>query len=670
MCRVQINLNRYATEAGKGAFVAGLPDVVAKITKAQQVVYIQDNQRSKETITFNVDDYKTNHEFKWPKKGLQILEKKPEERSKEDIRTLCNLMRGLHSFRKYSRTMQTLICKVMRYQKYGRRRVVIRKGHPGYSFYFIFSGSVCVTLDEDEESIFTKKEVTILRKGVSFGEIALLKDVHRMATIMCLEDTELLIVDRDEFFDNGLHLHIQREFQYRLNFFRSLDIFSSWPIEKLEEISDMGRIEEYCYDSVVVPDSTENEWLLFITKRLVDLAKIYSAQLKEEQTAVKKPLKRERSRSDLLRGDYPLSLLPEGYQTRYPWLVPVSLPERPKTTGQISRRTSAEETNRNGLAGTRSKSAGINREESTRKQDSRDDLLPPELRHQLDDEYSNKRADEMEEPKLPEHMTLGLSTIKGPDVDAGVYIRVNSLGPGQCFGTESITGEMPKLSLMSLGCEVIRVSLSKFKEYADEKTLEKIQKITPKYPNNHFLWSNFQEQNNWNSFKHGVVQDVIDNHAQAVTPNTFARDLRKAPGSLSPKQGANAYRRNSLPTPSKKSNPMPKILYSANQWIDNKIPNSYVPRKANHLNSNRSTFGGSSRASTLLSRPKTSTNRVRSNSRPASTLPTIQTSSGQVDYSYHPIRTYSIANRPQSVHIGSGPGPSRSIKRPSTSVRK
>lgn len=136
---------------------------------------------------------------------------------------------------------------------------------------------------------------------------------------------------------------------------------------------------------------------------------------------------------------------------------------------------------------------------------------------------------------------------------------------------------MPKLSLMSLGCEVIRVSLSKFKEYADEKTLEKIQKITPKYPNNHFLWSNFQEQNNWNSFKHGVVQDVIDNHAQAVTPNTFARDLRKAPGSSSPKQGANAYRRNSLPTPSKKSNPMPKIPYSANQWIDNKIPNSYVP---------------------------------------------------------------------------------------------
>ena len=53
--------------------------------------------------------------------------------------------------------------------RYGRRRVVIRKGHLGYAFYFIFAGAVCVTLDEDEESAFVKKEVTILKKGACFG---------------------------------------------------------------------------------------------------------------------------------------------------------------------------------------------------------------------------------------------------------------------------------------------------------------------------------------------------------------------------------------------------------------------------------------------------------------------------------------------------------------------
>lgn len=64
MCRVQINLNRYATEAGKGAFAAGITDMVNKLSKGQQVVYVQENETSKETITFNAGDYKTNHEVR------------------------------------------------------------------------------------------------------------------------------------------------------------------------------------------------------------------------------------------------------------------------------------------------------------------------------------------------------------------------------------------------------------------------------------------------------------------------------------------------------------------------------------------------------------------------------------------------------------------------------
>lgn len=53
--------------------------------------------------------------------------------------------------------------------RYGRRRVVIRKGHPGFSFYFLFSGMAGVTLEEDEMNAFVKKEVNILKKGASFG---------------------------------------------------------------------------------------------------------------------------------------------------------------------------------------------------------------------------------------------------------------------------------------------------------------------------------------------------------------------------------------------------------------------------------------------------------------------------------------------------------------------
>lgn len=53
---------------------------------------------------------------------------------------------------------------------FGRQRVVIRKGHVAQRFYFIFSGSVCVTADDDEQSAFAKPtENAMLRRGDYFG---------------------------------------------------------------------------------------------------------------------------------------------------------------------------------------------------------------------------------------------------------------------------------------------------------------------------------------------------------------------------------------------------------------------------------------------------------------------------------------------------------------------
>ena len=50
---------------------------------------------------------------------------------------------------------------------------MIRKGHLGITFYIIFSGSVGVVVDGDEDSAFDndKKQspVHVMRKGDSFG---------------------------------------------------------------------------------------------------------------------------------------------------------------------------------------------------------------------------------------------------------------------------------------------------------------------------------------------------------------------------------------------------------------------------------------------------------------------------------------------------------------------
>ena len=68
---------------------------------------------------------------------------------------------------------------------------VFSQGDPGDRFYVIGKGRVVVEIDGG----FVREE----GPGESFGEIALLRDTPRTATIRALEDLELLALERDEF---------------------------------------------------------------------------------------------------------------------------------------------------------------------------------------------------------------------------------------------------------------------------------------------------------------------------------------------------------------------------------------------------------------------------------------------------------------------------------------
>ena len=97
-------------------------------------------------------------------------------------------------------------------------------------------------------------------------------------------------------------------------------------------------------------------------------------------------------------------------------------------------------------------------------------------------------------------------------------------------GVQGIQGEMPHLSLVSHGCELIRVSMSKFREYADEDTLTKVRNLFPTYATDLELWRSFQKQNKWNNFKTDVIDNVM---YHAHTSNSSILDKRVAPKPVS-----------------------------------------------------------------------------------------------------------------------------------------
>ncbi|MEX2211068.1 MAG: MFS transporter [Gaiellaceae bacterium] len=68
---------------------------------------------------------------------------------------------------------------------------IVRQGAPGDDFYLVRAGLVRVTVDGAAAGE--------LGPGEGFGEIALLRDVPRTATVEAVEDTTLYALDRDEF---------------------------------------------------------------------------------------------------------------------------------------------------------------------------------------------------------------------------------------------------------------------------------------------------------------------------------------------------------------------------------------------------------------------------------------------------------------------------------------
>jgi hypothetical protein len=69
--------------------------------------------------------------------------------------------------------------------------VVVRQGDPGMEYFAVVSGELVVSIDGTDRGV--------LGRGDAFGEIALIRDVPRMATVRATTDAVLLAVGREPF---------------------------------------------------------------------------------------------------------------------------------------------------------------------------------------------------------------------------------------------------------------------------------------------------------------------------------------------------------------------------------------------------------------------------------------------------------------------------------------
>lgn len=224
-------------------------------------------------FTFNKHLYSRENTLHFPLWARIICTKMPEYRSEAEMNNLVALLRGIKSFNKFSREAQRYLCQTMTYACYERRRIIVRQGHPGFSFFFIVSGSVSVTITrKDEKSgIYITNTVDLLEKNEAFGEIALIsEEAKRTATIICRERVEVLVVNRETILNYCPDV-FQREHDEKIRVMKSHSLFAGWGEDLLRSLTHRSHIREFSYGKLVDIDSTVSESIYFIIKGKIEM---------------------------------------------------------------------------------------------------------------------------------------------------------------------------------------------------------------------------------------------------------------------------------------------------------------------------------------------------------------------------------------------------------------
>ena len=130
----------------------------------------------------------------------RILRQQPLSRSAEDIRFLMECTATVKFFQELGSETHFQCCQYMRYEFTPKGSFVFRKGDPGSAFYVILDGG-CAVLVPTLLSNGKVEQTAVVDygSGDTFGELALLKNSRRAASITCKIDTHFAVLEKGDF---------------------------------------------------------------------------------------------------------------------------------------------------------------------------------------------------------------------------------------------------------------------------------------------------------------------------------------------------------------------------------------------------------------------------------------------------------------------------------------
>ncbi|KAL4453114.1 hypothetical protein ABPG74_015345 [Tetrahymena malaccensis] len=297
--------------------------------KYGQEEYTQEDQQIIQHVLSTITDKKK-------KIAIETIYKDPSSRKKQEIQQLIESTSSLPFFDGYIQAGQADIhiqcCKRMKLEVCQKGQTVFQIGEYGQKFYLILHGSVSVSIKmPGQQNIFTSKnqinvtdanlenminemeannsnsfssnqqnsksvveniiqsgqtphnkqkpiqmlQVAVLRDGCQFGEMALLNNQPRLATIQCLEDCIFAILGKKDFKD-VLKKFEEEKLHKEMEYLSNLPYFVSWNINQLKNLFLNSRRREYIKDQYIFQEGDKIDSIYIIRKGDFEQSKLFS----------------------------------------------------------------------------------------------------------------------------------------------------------------------------------------------------------------------------------------------------------------------------------------------------------------------------------------------------------------------------------------------------------
>ncbi|XP_053398535.1 cyclic nucleotide-binding domain-containing protein 2-like [Mercenaria mercenaria] len=444
-------------------------------------------------LSFDPSYFKAKKEISLSSETKAILTTASEDRTQEQVQTAMFGLQCLRSYAEYPLHMQEKLAKVAWYEIVAPKSIIIRQGHFAENFYFILSGHAVVTilLKDPKTGASFVKTATVMKKGMSFGELALLHHSKRTATVTSQDTVQLLSIGREDFFDIFMSGE-EGDLPDHIKFISNLDFMKDWPIEKLAEHPEHCLLHFFKRNTSIVANSNNSEWMYIVKsgscvvlKKLKGVtASAYMAKPKANDNNIS-PAK--------MKAVIFAPKVDSGLRKRKP---------ADDNDKEKAKENTAEETKEDADDTKFTKEKYSQQPQTKKAHFSTKSSFDKRKRYEPPSKCVPKKREATPEPTPAE-------TKPGP-----VFVQVSIMKPRDVFGLDSIQFEddiqrsHTEVSLVSRGAECIMLSKAFYAKHANEAVKKRVRESVRAYPAEDVFQENLQIKEDWIMYKKVLLNDL------------------------------------------------------------------------------------------------------------------------------------------------------------------